>query len=63
MPRKFQKVIIYIMIITLVVGSLLTGAATFYKRIITRTEASASVLFYFPPHFILFFTHFDFFIK
>ncbi|MFC5714075.1 stressosome-associated protein Prli42 [Thalassorhabdus alkalitolerans] len=29
MPRKFQKVIIYIMIITLVVGSLLTGAATF----------------------------------
>ncbi|MFB5661543.1 stressosome-associated protein Prli42 [Alteribacillus sp. HJP-4] len=29
MPKKFQKTVIYIMIITLVVGSLLTGAATF----------------------------------
>ncbi|MFB4164627.1 stressosome-associated protein Prli42 [Alteribacillus sp. JSM 102045] len=30
MPKKFQKAIIYIMIITLVVGSVLTGAATFF---------------------------------
>lgn len=29
MPKKFQRIIIYIMIITLVVGTLLTGAATF----------------------------------
>ncbi|WP_185819540.1 stressosome-associated protein Prli42 [Salibacterium salarium] len=28
MPKKFQKTIIYIMIITLVVGSVLTGAAS-----------------------------------
>ncbi|MDQ0299554.1 hypothetical protein J2S78_001974 [Salibacterium salarium] len=27
MPKKFQKTIIYIMIITLVVGSVLTGAS------------------------------------
>ncbi|MDA3131162.1 stressosome-associated protein Prli42 [Aliibacillus thermotolerans] len=29
MPKRFQRIIIYIMIITLVVGTLLTGAATF----------------------------------
>ncbi|WP_216829483.1 stressosome-associated protein Prli42 [Alkalihalobacterium elongatum] len=27
MPRKFQKLVIYVMIVTLVLGSLLTGAA------------------------------------
>ncbi|WP_179295526.1 stressosome-associated protein Prli42 [Bacillus sp. FJAT-45350] len=27
MPRKFQKTIIYIMIVSLVLGSLFTGAA------------------------------------
>ncbi|SDI39068.1 hypothetical protein SAMN05192534_14211 [Alteribacillus persepolensis] len=30
MPKKFQKTIIYIMIITLVAGSVLTGAATLF---------------------------------
>ncbi|WP_170146907.1 MULTISPECIES: stressosome-associated protein Prli42 [Sinobaca] len=30
MPKNFQKIIIYIMIITLVVGSLFTGAAAFF---------------------------------
>ncbi|WP_018923900.1 stressosome-associated protein Prli42 [Salsuginibacillus kocurii] len=29
MPRKFQTIIIYIMIITLVLGSVLTGAAMY----------------------------------
>ncbi|MFD2704338.1 MULTISPECIES: stressosome-associated protein Prli42 [Salibacterium] len=30
MPKKFQSIIIYIMIITLVLGTVLTGAASFF---------------------------------
>lgn len=29
MPRKFRKTIIYIMIVTIVLGSLLTGVSVF----------------------------------
>ncbi|SFP24306.1 stressosome-associated protein Prli42 [Salibacterium halotolerans] len=30
MPKKFQSIIIYIMIITLVLGTVLTGAAAYF---------------------------------